>query len=278
VGWSARLDLHYKRADLTTHVKFEHVGPLRVLRSLYPEGCGICHNVLIHPPSGLVGGDSLDINIDAGDASHALITTPGATRFYKSQTEWATQTVQAKLSGNAKLEWLPLETIAYNGCRAKNKFAFDLKDESQLIAWDITALGMPSAQLPFETGVIDQHFELSDYWLDKGRIDAQDLVLLGSPIGLNGKKCLATLVFASATVLSPLQIDQLLELARNELNSIEVKLQIQSGATSPNSRIVVVRMLSDLVEPSMLMLRKVWLAWRSTVWGLSPVMPRIWAL
>lgn len=276
MSWKARLDLHYSFENQTSQVKFEHEGPLRILRSLYPEGPGICHNILIHPPSGLVGGDSLDINIDIKSGAHALITTPGATRFYKSPTEWATQNIQVTLENTSRLEWLPLETIAYNGCKAKNSCKFDLKDDSEVIAWDITALGMPSANLPFESGLIEQHFELTGQWLDKGIIRAADLSLLNSPIGLNGKKCLGTLIFASARPLNQPQINTLLELSRAVITSSESSLQ--AGATSPNSRIVVVRMLSDLVEPSMKEMRKIWLRWRSVVWGLSATPPRIWAL
>ena len=276
MGWSARLDLHYSRDNLATQVKFEHEGPLRILRSLYPEGPSICHNILIHPPSGLVGGDSLDINISAQGAAHALITTPGATRFYKSESEWATQTINATLHDSARLEWLPLETLAYNGCKAKNQCIFDLKDNSQLIAWDITALGMPSANLPFEMGLIEQHFELKGHWLDRGRINAEDLGLLRSPLGLNGKKCVSTLVFASARALTQSESSRLLALAREALAPSSV--QVQAGVTSPNEHIVVLRMLTDLVEPSMHLMRRVWLSWRSTVWGLPAVMPRIWAL
>jgi len=276
VTWNASLDLHYARADSYTIVKYEHSGPLRILRSLYPEGPQSCHNILIHPPSGLVGGDRLDIHIDMVNASHALITTPGATRFYKSESKWATQDVQVVLQDSSRLEWLPLETLAYDGCMARNICSFDLKDQSELIAWDVTALGMPSAKLPFINGLIEQHFEIKGHWLDKGSIKANDMKLLNSPLGLNARKCLATLVFASAKALGDEQRNKILELAR-EVIQVEGP-NIQVGATSPGPNVIVVRALSDLVEPSMKLLRSIWLEWRSQLWGLSPVMPRIWAL
>ena len=81
MGWHAQLNLDYRAQQGRTAVHFTHDGPLRVLKSLYPEGPGICHNVLVHPPGGLVGGDVLDIAVCVGEGAHALVTTPGATRY-----------------------------------------------------------------------------------------------------------------------------------------------------------------------------------------------------
>ena len=58
--WRAELSLDYSAAGGRTVARHRHQGPLRVLQSLYPEGDGICQNVLVHPPGGLVGGDVLD--------------------------------------------------------------------------------------------------------------------------------------------------------------------------------------------------------------------------
>ncbi len=71
--------------------RYEHDGPLRILQTLYPEGDAISHNVLVHPPSGLVGGDTLEVNIHGAAGTHGLVTTPGATRFYRSEGEVAIQ-------------------------------------------------------------------------------------------------------------------------------------------------------------------------------------------
>ena len=84
MGWHGHLQLSYRRADPSTVLLDRHDGPLRVLQSLYPEGPGICHNVLVHPPGGLVGGDTLELDATLAAETHALITTAGATRFYRS--------------------------------------------------------------------------------------------------------------------------------------------------------------------------------------------------
>ena len=126
IGWHAALQLDYQRKADRTDVAHLHKGPLRVLKSLYPEGPEICHTVLVHPPSGLVGGDRIDIRLTVNPQAHALITTPGATRFYRTEKGLASQEVVAKVCHNAKLEWLPLETIAYNNCQGLNKVCLGL--------------------------------------------------------------------------------------------------------------------------------------------------------
>src|SRR3954449_8152395 len=96
--WHARLHLDYRQESARTVARFRHDGPLRILQSLYPEGDGICHNVLVHPPGGLVGGDTLEVSVTAAADSHGLLTTPGASRFYRSEAGAAVQDVRLQLA------------------------------------------------------------------------------------------------------------------------------------------------------------------------------------
>ena len=91
MSWHGHLRLHYTRERERTIAHDRHEGPLRVLQRLYPEGPAICHHVLVHPPGGIVGGDVLDIDATLDAGCHALITTPGATRFYRSAGAAASQ-------------------------------------------------------------------------------------------------------------------------------------------------------------------------------------------
>lgn len=273
--WHAKLDIDYQVESARTVARHQHTGPLRVLQSLYPEGDAICHNVLVHPPGGLVGGDTLDISVNASGNAHGLITTPGATRFYRSAGELAVQQTRITLQDQARLEWLPLEAIAYNHCLAENHLTLNLAPKAEFMAWDVTALGLPGASLPFEHGSFLQHLEVPGVWLERGRIDATDARLMHGPLGLAGMRCMASLFFVTGEPLDRNRREAGLELARDLIAAHP--LGHTAGATCPNPQVMVVRVLSPLVEPAVNLLRQVWFAWRTHFWQLEGVMPRIWA-
>lgn len=274
MGWHARLQLDYHRDGERTVALDRHEGPLRVLQRLYPEGPGICHHVLVHPPGGIVGGDRLELALQFGAGSHALLTTPGATRFYRSDGATALQMLTARLAAGARLEWLPLETIAYDGCIAENHMRFELEAGAAMIGWDVLALGLPAAGAAFERGRFTQAIELPGCWLERGRIDATDRRLLDSPLGWAGRRVLATAWFAAGDALGDAARDRLLDAARATLDGDA--LAGAAGATSPDARLVVLRVLAERVEPAMQLLARVRGAWRREAWGLEPHPPRIW--
>jgi urease accessory protein len=272
-GWEARLSLKLRHQDGRTLTHHEHEGPLRVLQALYPEGPAICHHVLVHPPGGLTGGDQLHIDVQVQTQAHALITTPGATRFYRSAAGAATQRVEVHLQDQARLEWLPLETIAYSGCLAQNQMVVDLAPTAEFMAWDILALGLPASDLPFVAGHYQQHFEVRGVWMDRGLIDASDTRLLNGPLGLAGKRCLGTLVMASGMPMKAERAEQALELARSVSTSTG---STWLGVTQPQPQILVARVLCEQTEPARQCLQAIWSCWREAFWGLQPQPSRMW--
>lgn len=273
MAWEAHLELHYRRDGDRTLADDRHRGPLRVLRRLYPEGPAVCHHVLVHPPGGLAGGDALaiDARLDAG--THALLTTPGATRFYRSRGEVASQSAQFRLGEGARLEWLPLETIAYPQCRAVNRLHFELADAAQMIGSDLLALGLPASGAPFEHGRFEQQIEAPGLWLERGVIDGADRLLLDSPLGLGGHRVLGTLWIASAAALPGAVREACLEAARRCI----AEAAGPAGVSAPDPRLVVLRALATRVEPAQALLRAVWARWREQLWGLPACAPRVWS-
>ena len=272
--WSACLELDYRRHGERCVVYDRHTGPLRVLASLYPELPAVCHNVIIHPPGGIVGGDALSIDIALAPDTHALLTTPGATRFYRSAGESASQCVTARLARGARLEWLPQATICHRGALAQNRMHFELEPGAEMIGWDVLSLGLPASNEAFERGRITQTVTLGEVWREHGVIDGEDRRLLDSPLGLAGHRALGLLWCAAGVPLASARRDALLETAREA--SAAHPLRATAGSTSPHEQAVVFRVLAPRVEPLMQLLRAVWSTWRPLAWGLSACAPRVW--
>jgi urease accessory protein len=284
MAWHARLDLDYHLDPPAaagvprTRLDFRHDGPLRILKSLHPEGDAVCHSVIVHPPGGIVGGDTLDVAVTLAPGAHALLTTPGATRFYRSGGARAAQRVQARLGDGARLEWLPLETLVHSGALADNRLGFDLAPGAEAMGWDCVALGLPAADAPFVAG--DYRHEIAlraagrPCWLERGRTAADDRALLDGPCGWAGRRALGTLWFAAGAGLADARRDALLDAARAA--AAAHPLAATTGATAPQREVVVVRVLAARVEPAFELMTEIWKRWRTVGWGLAPCPPRVW--
>ena len=112
-GWQARLDLGFEqRAGRTVLAHKRQFGPLTVQRPFYPEG-GPCHLYVLHPPGGVVGGDRLAVSVLVAEGAHALITTPGAAKFYRSAGPRADVVQRLSVDAGGALEWFPQENILF---------------------------------------------------------------------------------------------------------------------------------------------------------------------
>lgn len=284
--WPARLHLQAVREGESTRVRHAHGGPLRLLKALYPEGPGIAHAVLVHPPGGLVGGDRLDVDLDVGAGTHLLVTNPAATRFYRSVAGVAAQRLQARIGPGARLEWLPQETLAYDGCDALNAWQVRLEGSASLMAMEVLALGLGAAARPFANGRFVQRLHIEGLWREHGVIDARDAALLDGPCGLAGRRVLGTLVLASGELLPPALAEAALEAARavigeetaGAIGEAPAAGPLLAGATLLHGRLLAVRALADEVEPAMRLLRRVRRRWRAQAWALDGPEPRLWAM
>lgn len=273
-AWAAHLQLKYRSEAGRTLAHDLHSGPLRVLQALYPEGPGVCHHVLVHPPGGVVGGDELRVTVDADPGSRALITTPGATRFYRSAGPWARQLVELKLQEGAMLEWLPLETLAYDQCLARNELSMQLAPGARLLAWDLLALGLPAAERPFAQGQFATRIHWPGVWLEQSLLRADDVQLRRSPLGLADHGCVGTMWLASGTAFERVLLEQLLDEARAETGMAAA--DIRAGVSAADPRLLVLRLLASHTETAFALLRAVRARWRPLALGLPAHEPRIW--
>lgn len=202
-GWQASLNLGFAASgDKTLLVKRQHIGPLTVQRPFYPEG-GVCHVYILHPPGGIVGGDHLTIEVNADTGSHALVTTPAAGKFYRSGGEQATQVILIKVAENTALEWLPQETIIYEGAQLASLVKVELAAGAKFIGWDILSLGRPASGEGFDMGSADLNWQIyaeqQPLLLERIRLDAK---AFAARWGLQGFSACGTLFATPASAAS----------------------------------------------------------------------------
>ena len=170
-----------------------HKGPLYVQKPFYPEGRELAHIYLLHPPGGLVSGDDLTIDILAKPHSQSLITTPGAARAYRARDDSPVQrqTIQLSLEKGATMEWLPMETIIYDGAAAELTTHVELAEDSTFMGWEVTCLGLPASQQLMKKGYFTQRYQLSrqgiPIFIDHLHFTADNQALFKGTAGMQGK-------------------------------------------------------------------------------------------
>lgn len=268
-GWRASLALGFERRGARTVLATRrHDGPLVVQKALHPEGDAPCHAIVVHPPAGIAGGDELAIEVHAGEGSGALLTTPGAGKWYRSAGPWARQQVRIHAARGAAVEWLPQETIVFEGARADISFEAHLEDDARLVAWEIVCLGRTGSGEGFETGECRLHTRILRggrlVWRERGRIEPRSRAAASSA-GLAGDP-----VFATMIVAAPLIEDECLAAAR------AVAPTRGSCGVTRLPGLLVARYRGDSSEVARRYCAALWAACRGPVLGREAVEPRIW--
>lgn len=266
-GWQAQLDLAFSyRSDKTVLSHRSQRGPLTVQRAFYPEG-DVCHLYILHPPGGVVGGDTLTINTTVDKSASTLLTTPGATKFYRSQGETAHQQQNLHIADNASLEWLPQENIYFPGAQARMSTHIDLAAKARFIGWETHCFGLPANNQPFTSGQLNLDFSLSrdgvPILLERMQINADRL---NAPTGLRGHPVMAMLVATPAD-------NDLLEDVRTILSEEDMHLI----AATLIEDCVVVRYLGSSTAKSRQLFSQIWRVLRPAILERKACPPRIWA-
>jgi urease accessory protein len=200
-GWRARLELRFARRveepARTVLASRRHEGPLAVQRAFYPEADGTCHVYLLHPPGGVAGGDELAVDVQAEPGASVLLTTPAAGKVYRSAGAVSRQRQVLRVAAQASLEWLPQETIVFDGALAELSTAVWLESDARFTGWEVLCLGRPAAGERFLHGRCGTRLEVyrdgRPLLLERGRYEGGAAVL-SAPWGLAGYPVCATLV------------------------------------------------------------------------------------
>jgi urease accessory protein len=268
-GWHARLALGFeRRGDRTVLARRDHDGPLVVQKSLHPEGDAVCHAIVIHPPAGIAGGDRLRLDVSAGDGAHVLLTTPGAGKWYRTAGPAAGQHVTIDAGEGATVEWLPQETILYEGSLADIAWHARLAPTARLVAWDIVCLGRTGSGERYAKGSarVTTRIERGGraLWVERGRLGA-GTAAPDAGAGLAGRSVFGTLVAAGGAV-----DDALLSACR------EARPAEGEGAVTRLPGLFVARYRGDESEAARDHFAALWRLLRPAMAGREAVTPRIW--
>ena len=313
MAWHSVLTLAFDTQHADEHartnlVQRHHQGALRVQKALYPESGeqqGICHVIMLYPPAGIALGDKLDIDIGLKHHAHAVMTTPGANKWYgnlpsyapNKQTDdspsakktqktrknqensngYAAQNVTVYLQDDSRFEWLPQENCFYNASFAHASNQFFISPAASVIAWEINLLGREHHGERYSTG----EMRLSNlFW----RVDEQPKLLLadtldhcaehdwfGSPVGLNNHS-----VFASLWVVPSVDAQkQLIEWVK------QLRLFIDHHSLpvscTQTGEVMIIRYLGDDVRQCFDSFGAVRGEIRTLMWQKANHSPRIWA-
>jgi urease accessory protein len=267
-GWIAELELRFSKSKSKTFLSTrKHIGPLTIQRPFYPEG-DLCHLYLLHPPGGIVGGDQLSIEVNTDSNSSSLLTTPGATKVYRtSDHKHSTINQNFIVAEDSSFEWLPMETIVFPGANSQFSSKLLLSGNARIAAWEVYCLGRPAINESFDFGNLNFSLELwrdgMPILLDKLMIDKTELE---SVVGLRGFPVFGTFIISKTN-------KKVLETVRTMM--IETDSCV-TGVTQIED-IIIVRSLAKKTYLVQDLFKKIWQTVRPLVFEREASIPRIWA-
>ncbi len=202
--WLANLILNFSEKNGRSYLaKKQHSGPLVIQKTLYPEGESICHGIIIHPPGGVAGGDELILNVSMQANASALLTTPGAGKWYKANGAPASQHLQFDLTDQSSLEWLPQENILFDGSIVNFSADIQLGIDAKYAGWEILCFGRQAKGETWQTGKLKQKLVIKrvdkTIWQESAHLQANDR-FFHSKIGLSSNVVSASFVIAAGVV------------------------------------------------------------------------------
>jgi urease accessory protein len=272
--WKAELKLRFeRRADRTILAERRHRGPLCVQKPLYPEGPGVCHAVLLHPPGGLAENDDLQVEVEIGADAHAVLSTPSATRWYKGITGMARQVVRVRLQEGAHLDYLPQENLFFRQARATNRLTVALPANASALGWESVMLGRlgsgerwDEGELRLETSLMRPDGEL--LWTERA-------LLSGSSALLRSTQVLALYpVFGTLWAAGPHCSPACLEGLEPTMSFHET---LRAGATHLAPNVLLVRALARNMEILRRAMTEWWTKLRPLVHNVPAKPLRLWA-
>ena len=195
-----RAEIGFARSDGTTRLAHLYQrNPLRVLFPT-PEPGEPAFAVIATTSGGLVAGDRIAIDVRVGQDAAAHVTAAAAEKIYRSAGGTVEVEQHLSIEEGGALEFLPPETILFEGARLKRRTTVDLRSGAGFHGGGITVFGRRARGERFTAGLLRDIVEVRR----EGRLVWGEALHLGSdverivahPAGFAGAAAFATLVLA----------------------------------------------------------------------------------
>ena len=178
-----------RRGGRTILTERRYTLPLQALEvtELEPGGAAL---MLLNPTGGVLGGDRLETRVRLGPGAQVCLTTPSATRVYRSAGEPAVQRWAAEVGAGARLEYIPDHLIPSPGARLTQSTEIALGAGAAALVWDAWSVGRPARGETWAFDELDLGLTIRD---TRGPILHERARLCGEPrwSGLGGLEGLA---------------------------------------------------------------------------------------
>lgn len=203
------------------------------LRLRMPRAAGRRELVLINTGGGIAGGDRLSVELTVGAGADVVVTSQAAEKIYKSDGPAATIDLRISLDREARLDWLPQETILFAGAAAARTLDIDMAGSARLTLLECLVLGRIACGEQLE----------SMRWRDRWRIRRDRRLAFAEDVRLDGN--VAAMLERPAIGAGARAIATLVHIApdaERRLDEIRAALPGTAGGASAWNGMLVVRL------------------------------------
>ena len=175
-SWSSRLEASF--ASEAGQTRLDRVFETGALRLRRPRGPG-CEGIIVNTGGGIVGGDRLASTFTLAAGADVTLTTVAAEKIYRSSGEAARIETTLTLGADARLDWLPQETILFEASALDRSLTVDMAGSARLLAAEMVVFGRLASDEPDISG------QFRDSWRVRrdGRLIFADETRLAGAIG-----------------------------------------------------------------------------------------------
>jgi len=224
--------------------------------------------VLLTTSGGLTGGDRLRISIAAHDGAVATVTAQAAEKIYRALDGDCRIDVAVDV-GRAWLEWLPQETILFDGSRLRRRTEIVAAPGGRFLGCEMLVFGRTARGESMTSGFLHDSWRIrcggALVWADALRLDGDIAAALENPFGFDRAKAIATAVYIADDA------ERHLELARGSLDQAS-----STAAVTVVNGVLLARFIGRAAADVRRDLVTYLCALRQAAGGWPPALPRVW--